>query len=188
MRKFFLLLVAVGALTAHAATVQYTTDATFDGLTTEQFGDATNNVTFSYNGVSPAPVTTPTNISYGFIQVVTNGSGASFGNIAFDLLVNQSQPGVFGPMQFTGTISAGSITPTSSNAILTFAVTSIDTPDGVRYAITGNPYSVVSPNTLLVQTSIQGNVSDAPTPEPATMGLVGGAFLGISVLLRRRRK
>src|SRR5690242_17219125 len=123
MRKLLLLLGTVGALTMHAATVQYTTDATFDGNTTEQFGDVTNNVTFSYVGVSPAPVTTPTNISYGFIQVVTNGTGGSFGPIAFDLVVNQIQPGVFGPMHFTATISAGSITPTSSNAILNFAVT-----------------------------------------------------------------
>lgn len=186
MRKLLLLLGTVGALTVHAATVQYTTNATFDGLTSETFG-TTDSVTFSYQGVSPAPVNTPTNISYGFIQVVTTGNGASYGPIAFDLVVNQVLPGAFGPMHFTGTISAGTITPTSSTSILTFGVTAIDTPDGVHYAITGNPYSVVSPNTLLGQTSIQGNVSDSPTPEPATMGLMGGAFLGLAALLRRRK-
>jgi hypothetical protein len=49
---------------------------------------------------------------------------------------------------------------------------------------------IVAPNsgTPPGDTSIQGTVSSTLVPEPATMAMVGGLFVGLAALARKRRR
>lgn len=192
MRKTLLLSAAFIALSAgvQAASVAYTTIATFDGNSTALWGTVEDGVTFSFNSLpGTADVPPASNISYGNIVVAVTGAGASGADIVFDLIVSQSLPDLIADFHFIGTIHAGTITGASSNVNLTFSPLFFDTSDGVHYDI-GASTPIVPPSTNGGSASIQGtvNTTDATIPEPATMGLMGASLLGVAAVLRRRRK
>jgi len=190
------------ATSAAASTIVYdTADSpltmfTSGGLVLNSTGGATATLTFVPLG--DASVGTPSNISYGNFDLVcatcgtqASGLGTSFAPFTFDLIVTDDTDHTTG--MFVGTSSGGSVWSDVSQVAISWAPLQVG-PGGAfgptLFTIT-SPTLIVAPDsgTPKGDTSVQGTVNSAAAsvPEPATMAMVGGAFVALSALARRRR-
>jgi len=186
------------AATASASTIEYNTLTSVffgDGLTLDSSSGQTATLTFT--PASDTTVGTPTNISFGSFQLAcatcTPTAGATFSSFTFDLIVTDVTAGATG--EYVGTGTGGTVFSNVSPISITWSPLQLG--PGLSGAISGDfgaavfdissPTLIVAPNSNGGNTTVQGVVS-VVVPEPATLAMVGGAFIGLAALARRRRR
>lgn len=206
------LLAAAFGLSLNATTVFYNTSGAFTGGTTGTNSDFINftdnsddtvTITFDYDtGDSATSTGSATNASFGtFVTTVSNPSATvDIPTTTFILTIYQTGPGSSGstntsPITLDGTLSAGTISGTSSTVNITFspATGNVDdtvTPGTATYTMLFTP--IVPPSSGGGDSTLSGTLTYVATqtgqaPEPATMAMLGAGLLAIGLVQRRRK-
>jgi hypothetical protein len=179
MKKIAIALLICSA-SAFAGTVDYTTTGEFlsDSGTSVTLGDAT----IKFEG-TVGSVSTPTFSSLGTF-VVTGNVGATFSD-SFTLTIDQTVPSVGN--QTSSTTIAGTITGNSSTILLTFVPSAVTIGSGAStatYTFSPDVYGLNNPSVNSGDTTIEAYITSSP--EPASIGLLGGSLLGLGFMIRRR--
>jgi len=205
-------LAVLAAVPAHAATVDYTTTATFSctgcvitnngsGDVKVVYGTGANTATLEFvgapSGTSVESEGSFVTAGYGYIQANATGKGSTI-NGTFTLAVNQTAPN-FSPLTgaFPTATLSGTVASTRSTSYATFGSSpdpevtlggpvtyELDTSKNLHSSTYG--YTIVSPSTGNGRTSLQGNIS--ATPEPTLLTLTGAGFFGLALVASRRRR
>jgi len=206
--------IRLGALTIAAAlaTVASASTITFNtNAAGTQFGSgvlvlnsssgAAATLTFTPN--SSATVGVPSNIDLGDFLLVCStcgpagtGPNATFGSFTFDLVVTDTTDGATGV--FVGTSTGGTVNSNASTISISWLPLQLGPGTsnassgsfGPTYFTISTPTLIVAPNSGSPQgdTTVQGTVNSTTVPEPATLAMVGGAFVALAALSRKRRK
>jgi hypothetical protein len=201
------------AVPAHAATVDYTTTATFSctgcaitnngsGDVKVVYGTGANTATLEFFGAPPGTSLYSdgsfVTAGYGYIQASSTGKGSTI-NGAFTLAIDQSSPGA-SPLAgaFPTATLSGLVASNRSTSYASFGTSpdpevtlggpvtyELDTSKNLNNK-THYGYTIVSPATGNGRTSLQGNIS--ATPEPGLLTLTAAGFFGLTVLAFRRRR
>lgn len=202
------ILIMTMAASASASSIVYdTTDGgsifVGSGLTLNSTGGAA--ATLAYHPIGDTTVGVPTNINLGSFTLScpscgteASGLGTSFGAFTFDLIISDDTPTNDTAVgEFVGTSSGGTVWSDQSSVSISWLPVSLG--PGTTNAISGNfgtsvftistPSLIVSPNSGSNPgtTTVQGALASTAAPEPATMAMVGGLFIGLAALARKRR-
>jgi hypothetical protein len=144
---------------------------------------------------------TPTNINYGTFTLTcatcSSTTQAAFAAFTIDLYITDTTDNVVG--EFIGTSTGGNVSTASSTVDIGW--TPADLGPGTIGKTSGTSFGTTvfsaSSETLVPApldttgkgvVTIQGTLNSTAVPEPATMAMVGGLFIGLGALARKRRK
>jgi hypothetical protein len=196
------------AASARAGTITFNTSSTGTGGTGfNGSGNLTLNNTSGAAGALafvPDPNTVnavPGNVNFGNFTLAcgscstqASGIGSFFPAFTFDMVITDVTDGATGI--FVGTAAAGSVYLDASTISISWLPLQLG--PGVSHAASGNfgsTYFNTTPFTLIVNpasgaqigsTTVQGSINSSAIPEPATLGLVGSALLGLGLLRRKK--
>lgn len=165
-------------------------------------GDTLATLTFTGN---PSTITNPipSNFNIGdFALVCSSCVSSSFAAFTINVqLIDFTDGSATG--LFVGSSAGGTVTPTSSTLSISWTLTQLG--PGTLNATGGTNFGTTFfsvPNLSLIVdpssgagggggagvTTIQGSINSTAIPEPATMAMVGGLFVGLAALARKRRR
>src|ERR1044071_4315817 len=181
MSALLLAIVSLGMAEAKADPVTFSTSGTFTCVGCS--GSGSNSVTFlggmgnalliTFTGLGTTSLNTPTGSSFGNFQTFVSGNGPIAASGTFTLTITQTVP-VAGSNSFSSTFTGLFSASNSGSGVVNFTTTAV-TIGGISYSITNNPLNLVPPASNNGITTVQGQVTSAPSCSPLNITTVSAS-------------